>query len=1224
MANQIGISGGQPQKPTRFAPIYVGRWSSGLWTNRSPLRDANTSRMQEKFYGPAGDALIDGSNVEITNRLTLARRPGNPIFDSNSYNGVDSFYSFRMFAPNKERINVMIDEANTLSSLYSGTKTTVFTKSTGAGQAFMQGVGNSLYFGDGVDNKKWLQSLVDWSANASWNGPTTPFLTTYFIDPNGNIQQLTATAIPIDSTQFVTADVVTVNNAAFTLTDILAIDQEFTFPAGMSASYLSNQTVTITSVSAHSFTASGVSHATTGVVTETNKYGTIVAGGTPISASTQPTWSTTSLTPGMATPANALTLDGTALWTNRGNPVYNWGIQPPTATMPTPSLNSSRVAWAQNTFYSNASVIVDSNGNLQQVTVDGTSGASTPSWATSVSATTTDGTVTWTCIQLAASLTWAAHTTYAPGAFLVANSCLFRAKSYSQPVISTTVDWYRWYVSHSGQVGSVIKYYPTTLASADQHQTGNSMDFDNDKYPDNLAIWNQLNSAGETTSTTTITGDSSNWNAAYLFNINIPVAGQYAFTMIHHDGAYIGFGGAATKVSGVFTDAASPVHTSTFVNNYPIIAGKNGPGLQGGQTYTTTFVVNFPTAGDYPVEVDHDYWYHSTPILITLTCNGNKLFTGTPESGTTEPVWPSWVTTYAPNYPTISESQGHIVWENLGPITDFTWHASTGFTLPEQQIVDTNGNLQEAYRTGVTGAVTSEPTTWATGFNQLTNDNPNLVWINKGPATSETLSGTLSAFSDQGWEYAIALVNTLDDTVSNCGKLSAGTGKVIGAKALIFSPGAGLPDPSLIDPQADYVAIFRTTDGQAVPFLIPGTGNSIYTISLADYLANGYSDTTPDTSLDNLIQGAISGENTPPAGGAKNLTYHLNRIFFSVGNIVYWTTGPDAPVGNGLDGVAPLNFDEFPSLVNRIVPLAIGALVFTVSGIYLIPGQGNSSSPIQAGQSIPYLQKIGLLSYNALDINGSIIGLYTADKQFIILDPSSGVSYVGFPIGDRFRKNDGNPGTSWDASKVYVTWHTEGEDQAWYVSDGANGWYRLVATPAPEQGGYTWSPFASLVGGAKAVQSVEVSPGSWKLLTGPTASGPILNRDLDVFQDNSSSYAAWAVIGSAMLAQPGQVALVSFITTDSVRTGTPMVLGILIDEAWPYFNGSFELLKDWTNDPPGLHESKSIIGQRFYLSDSEDHSAACRHMQMQINWSTENAANELLSLTIFGAYNQEL
>src|SRR5699024_5818 len=117
-----------------------------------------------------------------------------------------------------------------------------------------------------------------------------------------------------------------------------------------------------------------------------------------------------------------------------------------------------------------------------------------------------------------------------------------------------------------------------------------------------------------------------------------------------------------------------------------------------------------------------------------------------------------------------------------------------------------------------------------------------------------------------------------------------------------------------IDTQADYVAIFRTTDGLTTPFLIPGAGNSIYTIPLTQYLQNGYVDTASDEELNNLIQAPIAGENTPPATGARHLTYHLSRIFFSIGNTVYWTSGPDTPVGNGVEGVKPSNNQVFPSV----------------------------------------------------------------------------------------------------------------------------------------------------------------------------------------------------------------------------------------------------------------------------------------------------------------------
>jgi hypothetical protein len=601
-----------------------------------------------------------------------------------------------------------------------------------------------------------------------------------------------------------------------------------------------------------------------------------------------------------------------------------------------------------------------------------------------------------------------------------------------------------------------------------------------------------------------------------------------------------------------------------------------------------------------------------------LTCNGQQivnLTSQTDESGATQPVWPNWSTLYAPNYPTIKEAANQYAWQNLGPIADYVWQANTLFTTANTKIIDPSGNGEAPYRAGITG--TTAPT-FATGINQLTNDNPNLIWINTG-AASAPLPGTVSTFNG-GWQYAIALVNTIDETVSNCGQLTPATGNFIGVTGIGFAPGSGLPPLAQIDPQADYVAIFRTTDGLATPFLVPGNGNSTFTVPLSQYLQNGYVDNVTDEELDNLIEGPISGECTPPAAGAMNLTFHLDRIFFSVGNTVYWTSGPDVPVGNGVNGVAPLNFDTFPSLVKRIVPLSTGALVFTVSDIYLISGMGTATSPIQKG--VPYIPGIGLLSYNALDVNGSIIGMFTTDSQFLIFDPSAGMVTASVPIADLLGTNNGQPGTSWNPANVYVAWHVTGQDQAWYIADGANGWFRLMTTPAPETG-YTWSPFAAIAGGCKAVQSIEVSPGVHRLLLGPTGTGSILKRDLTTSTDNGATYSAYAVIGSAVFVQPGQIATVAFITTESVRVGTPLIVGVIMDEALPYYTGDFEVLKHSENDPPNLPPSRSLFAQRFYLSELEDQAAACRHAQIKVSWNNENAHNELLTLTVFGAYMQE-
>jgi hypothetical protein len=839
-------------------------------------------------------------------------------------------------------------------------------------------------------------------------------------------------------------------------------------------------------------------------------------------------------------------------------------------------------------------------------------------------------------LQTAASLIWQPHTVYALGSYIIGNGCLFQSQSEGVSV-NGTVTAYVWPSLLNN--GEFDRFYPLSTGTASASATNNSFEFPTTSGGAGTPIiWNTLNGAGEITATTTpFPSYHNNYDMVIVGSINVPTAGTWECQLnSHHDGALLGIGGGATKVSGPFNDPLS--HASSAVNAYPLMGGSNV--ANPGATTTDVFQVNFPVAGIYPIEIDFAYHSHNPAPGIRFLFQGNIVAPSPLESGTNQPAWPAWTLANAPIWPYINEtSAAQWAWINFGPIADFQWIAGANYELAGTGIIDPNGNTEYAYRTGLTGVIAP---TFATGLYQLTPDNPNLTWINYGIVLAPP-NGTVSTYNG-GWKYCIALVNTLDNTVSNAGKISPSTGNFIGTSGIILAPGDGL-DINTIDQQADYVAVFRTTDGDSVPFLIPGvisTGSPVidsdfpWTVKLSDYLQFGYTDNTPDEGLNNLISAPIRGENTPPGNGAINLAFHLNRIFFSIGHTTYWTSGPDTPVGNGINGVSPLNFDTVPATIRRIVPTAIGALLFTIDSTWLIQGSGTTSSPLLGASSIPYLSTIGLLNYNALALDGSIIGLFSNEKQFLILDPSAGTVDAGFPIGNKFRLNNGIPGESWDPATAYVTVHTEGEDHAFYVGDGVNGWYRLMPTPSPEVG-YTWSPFAYInqtgnpspfIGvGCKCIQSVETVPGIHKLLIGPLSSGPILNRDIDTFTDAGLPYPANAVIGSAVLAQPGQTALVMFITTDSVRIGNPLVLGVLLDECLPYYKGPIEILKKWETDPINTNNDQgsiSILGQRFYLDELKERAALCRHMQIQILWSpSDSVANELLTLTIFGGFIPE-
>jgi hypothetical protein len=64
----------------------------------------------------------------------------------------------------------------------------------------------------------------------------------------------------------------------------------------------------------------------------------------------------------------------------------------------TSAFTYSLTAWQASHQYNGVGVeILDPQGNAQQVTTTGTSGATAPAWNETVGGTTTDGTVTWTC-----------------------------------------------------------------------------------------------------------------------------------------------------------------------------------------------------------------------------------------------------------------------------------------------------------------------------------------------------------------------------------------------------------------------------------------------------------------------------------------------------------------------------------------------------------------------------------------------------------------------------------------------------------------------------------------------------------------------------------------------------------------------------------------------------------------------------------------------------------
>ena len=588
-----------------------------------------------------------------------------------------------------------------------------------------------------------------------------------------------------------------------------------------------------------------------------------------------------------------------------------------------------------------------------------------------------------------------------------------------------------------------------------------------------------------------------------------------------------------------------------------------------------------------PVSYPPYYVLVQTPVHIT------ELFqcTTAGTSGTTPPIqWSPGLGS------TTTDGSGAtpVVWTNMGTLK--TWPGATQTLSLATQVLDTNYNLQNVV--SFAESETPGPPLWSAAQGSYTTEPTGLTWQNAGPSAQ----GTTGA-----WIYAYSYVNSVTDTVSTADPQSVPILITNGNVVTISGIGS-------FDPQVNEIYIWRTVQGGSTLFYLDAIPNP--PVSSSGLPGSwSYIDTTPDTGLNELMEAPVDFANNPPPVGISALVYHLERIWGAVNNSVYFSAGPDALVGSGDEAWPPANVFVFPDTVIRMFPTTSGLYVFTTADIYLIQGLGTSSSSFF---STPFMTGIGLSSYDAFAVNGSIVFLYSSDNQILTLDPSSGLSEIGFPIGDQF------PSPTFTALQTQLTWHVSGSaDKGLYVSDYADTWWRMCPTPSPETG-TVWSPKAQIVSGFSAVQSVETSSGVHTLLIGPPpAGGPILKRDSTVWTDDGTSYPAWAILGSLVLAQPGQTAHTSFFTTDSVKVGTPLTLAVQLDEIAPVTSGYFEPLTVYTTDPPQLSPSLSVEAQRFWLSQTEE-PALCRHLQVQVNFGLDVVKNELLSLSLFGDWEQEV
>lgn len=116
------------------------------------------------------------------------------------------------------------------------------------------------------------------------------------------------------------------------------------------------------------------------------------------------------------------------------------------------------------------------------------------------------------------------------------------------------------------------------------------------------------------------------FNACITATLYIPVAGTYTFAVVVKDDMIWGIGNNATgKATWAGPTGGQVVsvsgQTKTVLNGYPLMPLTRESSGGDGFTSTASVAVTFTEAGNYPIEIDWDYWYHNGRTL-TVKCNG--------------------------------------------------------------------------------------------------------------------------------------------------------------------------------------------------------------------------------------------------------------------------------------------------------------------------------------------------------------------------------------------------------------------------------------------------------------------------------------------------------------------------------------------------------------------------------------------------------------------------
>ncbi len=292
------------------------------------------------------------------------------------------------------------------------------------------------------------------------------------------------------------------------------------------------------------------------------------------------------------------------------------------------------VAWAPSTPFHDNQEIVDPNGNIQTVSTDGTSGGTQPTWATVNGATTSDGTVTWTCsntglisqpdniaIRDCKNFTSGTFDAVTHGTSILISGCEFNSIG-----VYVSGDAALEYCSNTGTITAASGFQPGTYTTVDS--SGGRIVLN----ADNAGV-----SIGSPSSATHALDVDGSVHASDFFTVGAVTAQDVSFFNRIEADQGTPITSAQIVPSAGFGSTASVSAVTGFDQAFQFTVTANGSGIGANPTLTISFINGaWNEAPLFLVQRnDLNAPYGAPPHTVVVTATTITItFNGTPSSGT--------------------------------------------------------------------------------------------------------------------------------------------------------------------------------------------------------------------------------------------------------------------------------------------------------------------------------------------------------------------------------------------------------------------------------------------------------------------------------------------------------------------------------------------------------------------------------------------------------------